>query len=53
MNGNPLLKAPSTVNNMPIQGARVRFRTVVAAIAILSVAPSLVDLLERVLVVER
>ena len=34
MNGNPLLKAPSTVNNNPIQGARVRFRAVVSAIAV-------------------
>jgi len=34
VNGNPLLKAPSTVNNKPIHGAKVRFRTVVSAIAI-------------------
>ena len=34
VNGNPLLKAPSTVNNKPIHGAKVRLRTVVSAIAI-------------------
>jgi hypothetical protein len=33
-NGNPLLRAPSTVNNNPVHGLRVRFRCVVSTIAV-------------------